>query len=262
MLIWDFQKGPSISHWTTGIISVAINAHSSRTDGRIKVLASFHSQVSLWITKLRGLIGILSGWQQWVLFGPRQYTVRTVLLAELSLFTSAIISHYTLVSRYSSTAAQRRGDIRVRCLSQLHWPWDTAVGLHPTLWTVDQTSSITRRYVPGFYTGIIWYCLVTVGVNNLPRVVTQPRRDRESNPRPLGYKSDAFPLRNNHTAFCTFFQWQNLEKDMNWPTHAVLGYNTIQYNIRLLEAVRTQRRTIIEREKYVENENVKMVHNE
>jgi len=37
-------------------------------------------------------------------------------------------------------------------------------------------------------------------------------------------------------------------------------YNT--YNIRLLEAVRTQRRTIIEREKYVENENVKMVHNE
>jgi len=30
--------------------------------------------------------------------------------------------------------------------------------------------------------------------------------------------------------------------------------NTIQYNIRLLEAVRTQRRTIIEREKYVENE--------
>ena len=40
------------------------------------------------------------------------------------------------------------------------------------------------------------------------------------------------------------------------------GTNTIQYNIRLLEAVRTQRRTIIEREKYVENENVKMVHNE
>jgi len=36
----------------------------------------------------------------------------------------------------------------------------------------------------------------------------------------------------------------------------------IQYNIRLLEAVRTQRRTIIERDKYVENENVKMVHNE
>jgi len=39
-----------------------------------------------------------------------------------------------------------------------------------------------------------------------------------------------------------------------------LQYNTIQYS--LLEAVRTQRRTIIEREKYVENENVKMVHNE
>jgi len=39
-------------------------------------------------------------------------------------------------------------------------------------------------------------------------------------------------------------------------------YNRIQYNIRLLEAVRTQRRTIIERVKYVENENVKMVHNE
>ena len=36
----------------------------------------------------------------------------------------------------------------------------------------------------------------------------------------------------------------------------------VQYNIRLLEAVRTHRRTIIEREKYVENENVKMVHNE
>jgi len=41
----------------------------------------------------------------------------------------------------------------------------------------------------------------------------------------------------------------------------VVGYNTIQYNIRLLEAVRTQRRTMIEREKYVENENVKMVKN-
>jgi len=42
-----------------------------------------------------------------------------------------------------------------------------------------------------------------------------------------------------------------------------IQYNTIQYNIRLLEAVRTQRSTIIEREKYVENEkeNVKMVHN-
>ena len=40
------------------------------------------------------------------------------------------------------------------------------------------------------------------------------------------------------------------------------GDDTIQYNIRLLEAVRTQRRTIIEREKYVENENVKTVHNE
>jgi len=43
----------------------------------------------------------------------------------------------------------------------------------------------------------------------------------------------------------------------------ILKYiSTIQYNIRLLEAVRTQRRTIIEREKYVENENVKMAHNE
>ena len=42
----------------------------------------------------------------------------------------------------------------------------------------------------------------------------------------------------------------------NW--HCV----TTQYNIRLLEAVRTQRRIMIEREKYVENENVKMVHNE
>jgi len=41
-----------------------------------------------------------------------------------------------------------------------------------------------------------------------------------------------------------------------------IQYNTIQYNIRLLEAARTQRRAIIEREKYVENENVKMVHNE
>ena len=30
--------------------------------------------------------------------------------------------------------------------------------------------------------------------------------------------------------------------------------HTIQYNIRLLEAVRTQRRTMIEREKYVENQ--------
>jgi len=41
-------------------------------------------------------------------------------------------------------------------------------------------------------------------------------------------------------------------------THKMVK-DTIQYNIRLLEAVRTQRRTIIEREKYVENENVKMV---
>jgi len=43
---------------------------------------------------------------------------------------------------------------------------------------------------------------------------------------------------------------------------SVFATDTIQYNIRLLEAVRTQRRTMIEREKYVENENVKMVHNE
>ena len=42
----------------------------------------------------------------------------------------------------------------------------------------------------------------------------------------------------------------------------LLVTGTIQYNIRLLEAVRKQRRTIIEREKYLENENVKMVHNE
>jgi len=47
---------------------------------------------------------------------------------------------------------------------------------------------------------------------------------------------------------------------MTQCVRAIVG--TIQYNIRLLEAVRTQRRTIIEREKYVENENVKMVHNE
>jgi len=44
----------------------------------------------------------------------------------------------------------------------------------------------------------------------------------------------------------------------------IVVVSTIQYNIRLLEAVRTQRRTMIEREKYVENENenVKIVHNE
>jgi len=34
-----------------------------------------------------------------------------------------------------------------------------------------------------------------MSVNNLPRVVTQPRPDRESNRRPLGRKSDAQPLR-------------------------------------------------------------------
>jgi len=53
-----------------------------------------------------------------------------------------------------------------------------------------------------------------------------------------------------------------LDKIINIIVPPVNTYNTIQYNIRLLEAVRTQRRTIIEREKYVENENVKMVHNE
>ena len=50
--------------------------------------------------------------------------------------------------------------------------------------------------------------------------------------------------------------------EQNYVTVTLCIDNTIQYNIRLLEAVRTQRRTIIEREKYVENENVKMVHNE
>jgi len=34
-----------------------------------------------------------------------------------------------------------------------------------------------------------------MGVNNLPRVVTQPRPRRESNSRPLDRKSDALPLR-------------------------------------------------------------------
>ena len=45
----------------------------------------------------------------------------------------------------------------------------------------------------------------------------------------------------------------------NFATASRRYTGTIQYNIRLLEAVRTQRRTIIEREKYVENENVKKV---
>jgi len=40
---------------------------------------------------------------------------------------------------------------------------------------VDHTSSITCRYVPGFYTDTNLYCLVTdaQGVNNLPKVVQQ-----------------------------------------------------------------------------------------
>ena len=40
-----------------------------------------------------------------------------------------------------------------------------------------------------------------VGVSNLPRVVTQLRPDRESNPGPCGLKSDALPLRHHATPF-------------------------------------------------------------
>jgi len=36
-------------------------------------------------------------------------------------------------------------------------------------------------------------------VNNLPRVVTQPRPGRESNSRPLDRKFDALPLRHHAT---------------------------------------------------------------
>ena len=43
-----------------------------------------------------------------------------------------------------------------------------------------------------------------VGVSNLPRVVTQPRLDRESNSRPCGLKPDALPLRHHATLItCT-----------------------------------------------------------
>ena len=38
-----------------------------------------------------------------------------------------------------------------------------------------------------------------LGVNNLPRVVTQPRPGRLSNSRPLDRKSDALPLRQHAT---------------------------------------------------------------
>jgi len=38
-----------------------------------------------------------------------------------------------------------------------------------------------------------------MGVNNLPRVVSQPRPGRESNSRPLDRKSDALPLRHHAT---------------------------------------------------------------
>ena len=31
----------------------------------------------------------------------------------------------------------------------------------PVLWTIDHISSIIRRYLPGFHTGTILYCLVT-----------------------------------------------------------------------------------------------------
>jgi len=66
---------------------------------------------------------------------------------------------------------------------------------------------------------------------------------------------------------CRHFQTRSpTTYSCNPPPHQTCAWEprTIQYNIRLLEAVRTQRRTIIEREKYVENEseNVKMVHNE
>ena len=38
---------------------------------------------------------------------------------------------------------------------------EPVVGLHPALWTVDHTSSVTCRYLSGFYTATKLYCSVT-----------------------------------------------------------------------------------------------------
>ena len=53
-------------------------------------------------------------------------------------------------------------------------------------------------YFPAF-AGTKLYCLVTEGVNNLPKVVAQQRRGRASNPRLLDRKSDALPLSHRAT---------------------------------------------------------------
>jgi len=53
-------------------------------------------------------------------------------------------------------------------------------------------------YFPTF-AGTKLYCLVTEGVNNLPKAVAQQRRGRASNPRLLYRKSDALPLSHRAT---------------------------------------------------------------
>jgi len=54
--------------------------------------------------------------------------------------------------------------------------------LHPTLWAVDHTSSITCRYPsPGFYTGAKLYCLVTEEAHGCEQLA-QSRRTQQLRP--------------------------------------------------------------------------------
>jgi len=79
----------------------------------------------------------------------------------------------------SVAARCRLHDARVRCSSPVSLVLSRqCMGLHPALWKLDHISSITCRYLPGFYTGTELYCLPVLGlqrhmgVNNLPTVVT------------------------------------------------------------------------------------------
>ena len=65
--------------------------------------------------------------------------------------------------------------------------------LRPALWTLDHASSITCRYLPGFYTATKLYCLVTgdrgLWVQTTCQELYKAVLGRVSNPRPVDHKS-------------------------------------------------------------------------
>jgi len=94
-----------------------------------------------------------------------------------------------------------------------------------------QTSFITRRYFTGFFTPVSNYTAWWqrhVGVNNLPRVATQPRPDRESEPATSWLLVGRFSVAQQRHHFLYIFSMTELGKRHELTDARCVGISRIR----------------------------------